>query len=414
MAERQGFITLYELNSRVREVIEGGLPGPVWVQAELSEVREHGGHCYVECIEKHPASNVMIAKCSGVIWKNNWTLLKPYFEQVTSQPLSPGMQVLVQVEVSFHELYGYKLNILNIDPAYTVGDITRRRKEILRQLEQEGVINMNKSLPMPVLLQRIAVISSQTAAGWGDFQNQLLSNQYGLAFDVRLFPAVMQGDNLEASVIAALNDVAADSDNWDVVVIIRGGGAVSDLIGFDSLRLAEHVAQFPLPVITGIGHERDDTVIDMIAHTRVKTPTAAAEFIISHQFTQLQLIAELADRMANGTNNLLVGYQRKMENLQIRFGMLARQYLSSKKHQLDLLSNRLPYSRLILQKQLHRLELITARLEVANPDHLLNLGYAIVRHEGKAVKDAASLPIGSNISITFAKGTAQAILTEQP
>ena len=276
----RGSLSLYELNLRVRSVLEDTLCEPVWIQAELSSVSTRGPHCYVEFVQKAEGGNTFIAKAKGQIWANKWVLIRPYFEQTTGQPLSAGMQVMVQVEVTFHEVYGYSLNVLDINPTYTLGDIARRRQEILRQLEEEGVINLNKELELPVPVQRIAVISSESAAGWGDFQNQLLQNEYGLAFTVQLFPAVMQGERVEPTIIEALNQIAAEMDRWDVVVIIRGGGATSDLTGFDTLALAENVAQFPLPVITGIGHERDDTVLDIVSHTRVKTPTAAAEFLI--------------------------------------------------------------------------------------------------------------------------------------
>ena len=247
----------------------------------------------------------MVAKARAQVWANRWAFLKPMFEQTTGQTLSTGMQVLVQVEVTFHELYGYSLNITDIDPTYTLGDLARRRQEILRQLEEEGISTMNKELPLPRLLQRIAVISSATAAGYEDFHNQLIHNKRRLSFKTKLFQATMQGNDVADSIISALNRIAKEIDEWDAVVIIRGGGATSDLQGFDSLELAENVAQFPLPVITGIGHERDDTIIDLIAHTRVKTPTAAAELLIHHQEEELDMLEDFAARLMEQKKQLL-------------------------------------------------------------------------------------------------------------
>ncbi|MBQ8443183.1 MAG: exodeoxyribonuclease VII large subunit, partial [Bacteroides sp.] len=275
-------LSLYELNGLVKRSIRNSMPETYWLQAELSDVRSnYSGHCYLEFIQKDASGNNLIAKARGTIWSNIYKMLKPYFEQETGQAFASGIKVLVRVSVDFHELYGYSLTVLDIDPTYTVGDMERKRREILRQLEEEGVIDLNKELEMPLLPQRVAVISSATAAGYGDFCNQLANNPRGYGFHTQLFPAIMQGDRVEESVIAALNAIYAQLDCWDVVVIIRGGGATSDLSGFDTYELAANCAQFPLPIITGIGHERDDTVIDLVAHTRVKTPTAAAAFLIA-------------------------------------------------------------------------------------------------------------------------------------
>ena len=275
-------LSLFELNALVRKSVKLCLPDEYWVQAELSDVRtNYSGHCYLEFVQKDSRGNALVAKARGMIWSNIYVMLKPYFERETGQTFTSGIKVLVKVTVDFHELYGYSLTVVDIDPAYTLGDMARRRKEIIRRLEEEGVLTLNKELEMPLLPQRVAVISSATAAGYGDFCNQLLNNADGLVFYPHLFAAVMQGDKVEASVIAALNAIYKEVDRWDVVVIIRGGGATSDLSGFDTYDLAANCAQFPLPIITGIGHERDDTVIDMVSHTRVKTPTAAAEFLIN-------------------------------------------------------------------------------------------------------------------------------------
>ena len=272
MTMEQQALSLYELNGLVKRSIRSCLPDTYWVQAELSDVRtNYSGHCYLEFVQKDAGGNNLIAKARGTIWSNIFKMLKPYFEQETGQAFTSGIKVLVEVSVEFHELYGFSLTVLDIDPTYTVGDMERKRREILRQLEEEGVIDLNKELEMPMLPQRVAVISSATAAGYGDFCNQLTNNPRGYGFRTELFPAIMQGERVEESVIAALDAIYERMEEFDVVVIIRGGGATSDLSGFDTYALAANCAQFPLPIITGIGHERDDTVIDKVAHTRVQT-----------------------------------------------------------------------------------------------------------------------------------------------
>ena len=299
-------LSLYELNALVRRSLEQCLPDECWVQAELSDVRTNStGHCYLEFVQKDPRSNSLIAKARGTIWANVFRLLKPYFEEATGQAFVSGIKVLVQVTVNFHELYGYSLTVQDIDPTYTLGDMARRRREILKQLEEEGVLTLNKELDMPCLPQRVAVISSPTAAGYGDFCHQLKNNSRGFFFYTELFPALMQGDRVEESVLSALDRVNARLSEFDVVVIIRGGGATSDLSGFDTYLLAAACAQFPLPILTGIGHERDDTVLDSVAHTRVKTPTAAAEFLIDLMNDAADELEMLASRLRESVRNLL-------------------------------------------------------------------------------------------------------------
>ena len=303
-------LSLLELNALVRRSLEQCLPDEYWIQAELSDVRSNTtGHCYLEFIQKDPRSNSLVAKARGMIWNNIYRLLKPYFEESTGQLFTSGIKVLVKVTVQFHELYGYSLTVLDIDPTYTLGDMARRRREILLQLEEEGVLTLNKELEMPVLPQRIAVVSSATAAGYGDFCHQLKHNSGGFFFYTELFPALMQGNQVEESVLAALDCINTRISEFDVVVIIRGGGAASDLSGFDTYLLAAACAQFPLPVITGIGHERDDTVLDSVAHTRVKTPTAAAELLI-------QRVGEAAERLEEFYANDVINYQKYVEEKQ--------------------------------------------------------------------------------------------------
>jgi exodeoxyribonuclease VII large subunit len=398
-------LSLYELNSIVRSRIESLSAETFWVKAELSELRVSRGHCYMEFVQKAEAGNGLVAKARGQVWANRWGLLKTYFEKTTGQALSAGMQVLVSVEPTFHELYGFSLNVIDIDPTFTLGDIARRRMEIIRQLKEEGVAEMNKELPLPRLLQRIAVISSATAAGYGDFSDQLQSNQYGLHFLTRLFPATMQGDGVEQSIISALNAIASDMDSWDIVVIIRGGGSTSDLSGFDTLALAENVAQFPLPVITGIGHERDDTVIDMVAHTRVKTPTAAAEFLIHHQAQELAAVEEFAERIASLSMLQLHREQVRQQNITAKLPTLLSLVSARENNRLSMLWQRLTSACTTrFMKEQHRIERIGDKMQSADPEHVLRLGYSITRINGKAVTDASSLNPGDIVTTTLANG----------
>lgn len=399
-------LTLYELNTHVRSVVEEHFDDTLWLRAELAEARESRGHCYLEFIQKADDGNAIIARARGQVWANTWNILRPHFEQTTGQPLTAGMQVLVEVRVTFHELYGYSLNVVDIDPTYTLGDIARRRQEILRKLEEEGVLNMNKELPLPRLLQRIAVISSASAAGYQDFCNQLEQNAYGLAFHTRLFPAIMQGDAVERSIISALNTIAEHLDAWDCVVIIRGGGAAADLNGFDTLALAENVAQFPLPIITGIGHERDDTVLDLISHTRVKTPTAAAEFLIQHQLEELTLLNTLADRITRYTTELLRTEQLRLQRIAQQLPSLFALRKSQEEQGLQLLWQRATHATAtLLTQQQHRLALAETKLKSASPEQILRLGFSITRLNGHAITDATKAQPGDTLTTTLAHGT---------
>ena len=402
-------LSLLELNALVRRSLEQCLPDEYWIQAELSDVRSNTtGHCYLEFIQKDPRSNSLVAKARGVIWNNIYRLLKPYFEESTGQLFTSGIKVLVKVTVQFHELYGYSLTVLDIDPTYTLGDMARRRREILLQLEEEGVLTLNKELEMPVLPQRIAVVSSATAAGYGDFCHQLKHNSGGFFFYTELFPALMQGNQVEESVLAALDCINARISEFDVVVIIRGGGAASDLSGFDTYLLAAACAQFPLPVITGIGHERDDTVLDSVAHTRVKTPTAAAELLIQRVGEAAERLEELSARLQQGAYTLLEQKQRRLVTMQARIPALVHRKLSEARF--TLLTARKDLSQVtqtLLSRQRHRLELLQQRVADNSPEKLLSRGYSITLKDGKAVTDASLLQPGDQLTTRLLKGEVQ-------
>ena len=308
-------VSLLELNLLVREVIECEMPNEYWVEAELSECRESRGHCYMELVQKDEQTATPIAKASARCWASKWMLIRPGFERTTGQRLHAGMKVLLKVYAQFHEAYGFSWIVTDIDPTYTLGDMARKRQEIIRQLKQEGVFDLQRELRLPLFCQRIAVISSETAAGYGDFCNQLADNPYGFRFETRLFPAIMQGDGVEQSIIDALEKIFqmqtenGDSSQFDCVVIIRGGGATSDMSGFDTLALAEKVATFPIPIITGIGHDRDESILDMVSHTRVKTPTAAAAFLIDHLKTVLDSLNDSQEQILRLAQQKLTYYK---------------------------------------------------------------------------------------------------------
>lgn len=402
-------ITLFELNRLVREAIEDALPMEYWVEAELSECRESRGHCYMELIQKDEQTATPIAKASAKCWANKWLTIRPYFERTTGQQLHAGMKVLLQVYPQFHEAYGFSWIVTDIDPTYTLGDMARKRQEIIQKLKAEGVFDLQKELQLPVFCQRIAVISSQTAAGYGDFCNQLADNPYGFKFETQLFPAIMQGEGVEQSIISALEQIY--DMPFDCVVIIRGGGATSDMSGFDTLALAENVANFPTPIITGIGHERDESILDMISHTRVKTPTAAAALLIDHLKGVLETI--------EGAQSMITHYvQQKLSiansQLSIISEAIPRLFSIVKTRQeakIDALYTRLP---MLIERRLtserHRLQLMDEKLKALDPTLLLARGYSITMHNGRAVKDASQLPPDAEIETRLAKGTIHSVI----
>lgn len=447
-------LSLFELNSMVRAMLQHTLADCYWVAAEISEMRvASNGHCYLEFVQKDVASGSLVAKARANIWRQNYVMLSTTFERATGQRLTSGIKVMVCVTVSFHELYGFSLNVIDVDPTYTLGDLAQRRREIIRQLEDDGVINLNKELPLPRVIRRVAIISSPTAAGYGDFCNQL--DQSGFDFDYKLFSATMQGDHVEQSIISALNDIALDLDAWDVVVIIRGGGATTDLNGFDSYLLAANVAQFPLPILTGIGHERDDTIIDLVAHTRLKTPTAVATFLIDRRGNELVQLQQLQERLVKAVQARLQAEQSQVSaltqrctyaaqgqlaeanqhflRLSHRFQMASSRYLAAQQAQLMRYASRIEVcvqtnlqrerqrqqlypSRIrmaidrILQQAHQQQQLLQRSIHLAGPDRILAMGYSITRINGKAVRDASDLKPGDKIETTLRHGTVHSVV----
>lgn len=426
-------LTLYELNSMVRDVVELGMPGSYWVEAELSEVRERSGHCYMELVQKDLTGNSTVARASARCWRSTWASVRPGFEQVTGEHFRAGLKVLLQVHAQFHENFGFSWIVTDIDPAYTLGDMARRRQEIIRILKEEGVFDLNKELCLSLFASRIAVVSSESAAGYGDFCNQLDTNAYGFAFSVRLFPAVMQGERTEGSIISALDAINSEADDFDCVVIIRGGGAVSDLSAFDSLALAENVANFPLPVITGIGHERDESVLDMVANKRVKTPTAAAALLIENLKHTYDRIVQAQERISVSVSRRMdyervrlerisgripvlfslvkTRQQARIDSLFARVGAAAGRIVAEERLRLDRLSVALaPAVRQRLSAENHRLELLGQRISAVDPAILLRRGYSITLHNGRAVYSPDQLSDGDVIETRLAEGNVRSVV----
>lgn len=421
--------SLSELTGEIHDVLKEAFPDTYWVRAETSDVHINSasGHCYLEFIEKDTQSNQIIAKARGAIWAKTFRMLKPYFEMETGQHFTSGLKVLVRVSIDFHEVYGFNLNVVDIDPSYTLGDLVRKRQEIIRQLQEEGVFTLNKELSLPSLPQRIAVITSPTAAGYEDFINQLFHNKAGYPFYVKLFPALMQGEKTEESIIAALERIDSHRELFDAVVIIRGGGATSDLNSFDSYLLAANCAQFPLPIITGIGHERDDTIIDLVAHTRLKTPTAVAAFLINCMDQAAEQLNLLQQALCTDTLSIL---QEKKQTLQ-RIGTLLPATVNNRiernRSALNLLASKLPtITSGLLERNKNQLELMHQRIHtaissrllkesrfielqeqfirMASPDYILKRGYSLTLRDGKILKSAKAVKSGDHLTTRFSDG----------
>lgn len=379
--------SLSELCDCIDDALTTELNSTYWVRAEIASLSVRG-HCYMEVVEK--ANNHSIAaKMRATCWQHTYNLLAPYFEAETGQALSVGMQVLLEVEVSFHAVYGMSLNIVGIDPRFTIGDLAKQRQATIQQLKNDGVMDMQRNLPLPSLLKRIAVISSNDAAGYGDFCHQLKNNNNGLHFHVQLFPALMQGEQSPASIIQSLQQIADDMNSWDLVVIVRGGGATTDLRNFDNYELASHCAQFPLPIIAGIGHTRDISIVDMVVHTSVKTPTAAAEWIVGRMVVQVERINELNERLKNAVKQSIFRQQQRLGNLLQSLRFITQQRLYKQRIQLD-----------VWQKT----------IQIHSPERIYRMGYSLTTMNGKVVKSIHDVKKGQYIQTHTADGTIESIV----
>ena len=430
-------LSLYQLNQLIKESLRQVIPTTVWLRAEIHNITtNYSGHCYLDLIEKSEHNDQIIAKQRATIWASTYRLLAHKFYSATGGTLQAGMNILVEVSVEFHELYGLSLNIKDIDPTYTLGELQRRRLEIIQRLKKHGLIDKNRQLPMPRLIKRIAIISSPTAAGYSDFIHQLNHNPHGFTYQTTLFPAIMQGPQTEESILLALDKIInsqLSTLNFQLVVIIRGGGATSDLQAFDSEQLAVRCANFPLPIITGIGHLRDETILDLVAHKNLKTPTAVAEYIISHTLELDMYLLELGDRIQKSVIlrleqekniltslsayipqyalRLLTASDNKLTALQHRIELKTADFIAHNRLSLDRKSDQL--STIInkqLQEQHNNLKLIETKLQLLDPQQLLKKGYSFTTHNGKLVTSVTQLTSGDTITTTLADGTIDSIV----
>lgn len=386
--EEKNPIGLLALQEQVKRHLEDHFFESVWLQAEISELKQNpSGHCYLTLVEKDPGSNALLARASAVVWASTWRMVKPYFEAQTGRALAPGLSVLVRVQVSYSVLYGLSLVIYDIDPSFTVGELELARQRTIARLEAEGMFDMNAQLSLPLLPRRLAVISSPTAAGWRDFRRQLEGNEYGFRFQLQLFPAVMQGDAAPESIIGALDQIAAEADSFDAVLILRGGGGAMDLVCFDDYELAVNVAQFPLPVLTAIGHDHDFHVVDMVAHTHVKTPTALADWFL--------------DRFS--------GEAWRLDTLVQRLHLAVRTHATAQLGALEALKIRLVHA--VLDRHadaLHALDLLERRVEAADPRRALDRGFLIALKDGHRTDRAAAFAPGDRLTLLFRDGSVEA------
>ena len=407
MAESQ-HITLRELQRRVKSALEGQFALPVWVSAEISEIKvNYSGHCYLELVEKGGDNGVPTAQARAVVWRSHYPRISGYFEAETGQRLASGIRILAKVLVSYHELYGFSLQITDIDPSYTLGDMERQRQQTIAQLQQDGVWDMNREATMPTVVQRIAIVSSANAAGYQDFCKELDKSPY--RFSLTLFDAFMQGAAAEESIIEALCSVAARMEDFDAVVLIRGGGSKSDLNCFNAYRLCAHVAQFPLPVVTGIGHDKDTSVADMVAHTALKTPTAVAGWLVERMAGVDGWLDYAALQLHDTTTAAMHASEVRLERLSGEIRRLSGELLTRQSLRLEHHAALLPdAARDFLARQNVRLgnaaELIAGR----SPERILRLGFAVVRTGGKAVTSAREVGAGENIEIEVSDGQIEA------
>lgn len=401
-------ISLSELATKIGQGIKRALPQDYWIVAEISEIQvNRTGHCYLNLIEKPDEESNPVAEMRAIIWANKYRIISSYFEDETGCQLSVGMKIMVLVTVEFHAVYGISLCITDINPVYTIGEEEQRRLKIIRQLEEDGVMDMNKSIELPSVIQRIAVISSETAAGYQDFMNQLAENQYKIKFKTELFPAFMQGEQTESSIVSQLDCIAQREADFDAVVIIRGGGSRADLRWFDNYTIANNIAQFPLPIITGIGHDKDLSIADMVAHTSVKTPTAVAEFIIDVCGNFVALIDEQQENLEELVASILDEEREKISDLSSSLMQILKISLLKAENSLSTMQQTLLHvvtKNIIKEKS--KIDLLAISLKSRNPEEILQQGYTIsTSQDGSIIRSSKNLKKGEKITTHFSDGT---------
>lgn len=397
--------SLSELLEQVKGAIRKELPGYYWVIAEIMELRENR-HCYLELIEKSKENESLLAKVRATIWASRYGMLRPFFESSTGTSLKSGIKILCKASVEFHPQYGLSLNITDIDPSYTLGDLARLKQEVIQRLRKEGVYDMNRELPFPLVPQRIAVISSETAAGYGDFMKSLENNRHEFLFHTTLFQATMQGDEASPSIISAMEKIYESESDFDCVVMIRGGGSKADLESFNQYDLAYYITQFPLPVITGIGHERDESVADMVAHHGLKTPTAVAEFLVDQLLAFEFRLSALLDRLSSSLRNRVQGDLNRLDRYGDSMMHMSRALLQKQSEQVRQNEQRLQRElAMLLEKSRDKLAQLKKRCELVDPENILKRGYSITLHRGKSLSSIKGIKAGSLLETRLYQGS---------
>ena len=401
----QNHLTLSQLQKLVKATLDEAFALPVWVSAEIAEIKiNYSGHCYLELVEKGGDNGVPLSQARAVIWRTAYARIAGYFEAETGQRLAAGIRILARVMISYHELYGFSLNILDIDPTFTLGDMERQRQITIERLQREGVWDINRENPLPQVVQRIAIVSSRQAAGYQDFCKELGKSPY--AFSLTLFDAFMQGAGAEDSIVAALDAVADRMDDFDAVVLIRGGGSASDLNCFNAYRLCAHIAQFPLPILTGIGHDKDTSVADMVAHTALKTPTAVAGWLVERMTQAEGWLDYAALQLHDATKAAMHASEVRLERLSGDLRQMSGNLLTRQRLRAEHLSALLPEAvRNFLARQATRLDNAAELIAGRSPERILRLGFAVVRTGGKAVVSARGVRKGDALEIEVADGT---------
>ena len=431
----ESHISLLELQRTIQSTLGEALALPLWVSAEISEfkVNAHSGHCYMELVEKGGPDSIPQARCSAAIWRSRLSAIASYFRIETGSELAVGLKVLLKATVNYHPLYGLSLTVLDIDPSYTLGDWQQQKLQTIAMLREDGVLDMNRENVLAPDALRIAVVSSSGAAGFQDFRKQILGSPF--RFEIELFDALVQGHGAEQSVISALEQIALRCEDFDAVAVIRGGGSQSDLSCFDSYRLCSHIAQFPLPVLTGIGHDKDTSVADMVAFRALKTPTAVAAFLIDRAAEQDALLEQLGERLGAAVGKTLADAARRSENAAVRLKIIASEMtrrlelrlqklssetarlsqmlLSARTARLQSAEQRLKSSALLfLERERQRLLAYSQKADMHRVENILSLGFAIVRDDNGALHDASRTRIGQQVDITLARGTLRAQITD--
>jgi exodeoxyribonuclease VII large subunit len=400
-------ISLSKLLGNVSKTLKGGMPGSQWIMAEIMELHvNQRGHCYLELIEKGPDDGAILARARATIWASKYNMLRPFFEATTGTQLKSGIKLLCKGSVEFHSQYGFSINLSDIDPAYTLGDLARKKQEVIGKLRQEGVMEMNKELPFPAVPQRIAAISSEGAAGYGDFMDSISGNHQGYHIQTQLFQAVMQGDQAPSSIINALDEVYSFVDDFDCVVIIRGGGSKADLECYNDYDLAYYITQFPLPVITGIGHERDESVADMVAFLGLKTPTAVAEYILDQLLAFEFRLSEFREKLSNSVSRAVQQQRMLIERYAVDLTHLSRGSLQREVEKVDRYKLQLGRdTRTLLDRKKEHLAMLETRNALVNPANVLKRGYSITLHNGKALTGTEAIIPGDILETRLHHGT---------